>query len=209
MKNVLLALFTFFVAANTSSAQMNNAMPNYPTNAEDISPLLIGEKLPEIMLADAIGKDVQLKKLLAAKPTILVFYRGGWCPYCNLQLSGLQEIEQDLTKLGYQVVAVSTDKPENLKASMDKGKLSYILLSDADLSLAKAMGIVFKAPEHYQKFLSETTGGKNKDMLLPVPAVYILNKDGEIRFEYIEPNFKERISPELLKAAATSLYDTL
>lgn len=181
----------------------------YPAKAEDISPLLIGEKFPSPTLTDATGKGVALEQLFSAKPTILIFYRGGWCPYCNRQLSGLQEIEQELTKLGYQVVAVSTDIPEKLKASIDKEKLSYQLLSDADLSLAKSVGIAFKAPEPYHKFLPETTGGKDKDMLLPVPSVFILDRNSEIRFEYIAPDYKERMSPDLLKAAAAALYKSL
>ncbi|SMC42082.1 peroxiredoxin-like family protein [Pedobacter africanus] len=181
----------------------------YPAKAEDISPLLIGEQLPSVYLTDAAGSIFELNKALAAKPTILIFYRGGWCPYCNLQLSGLQEIEEGLKNTGYQVIAVSTDKPDNLKQSMEKGKLSYTLLSDADLNLAKQVGIAFKAPEAYQKMLVGTTGGKDTDMLLPVPSIFILNRSGEIRFEYIEPNFKERISPELLKAVAKALYKDL
>lgn len=178
----------------------------YPEKAEDISPLLIGEKIPQVKLTDAIGHIYDLNKAVSSKPTILIFYRGGWCPYCNLQLSGLQEIEEELRKTGYQIIAVSTDK---LKQSMEKGKLSYTLLSDADLSFAKQLGIAFKAPEAYHKMLIKTTAEKNTDMLLPVPSVFILNKKKEIRFEYIEPNFKERISPELLKAVASTLYKDL
>jgi len=181
----------------------------YPEKAEDISPLLIGEKIPQVKLTDAIGHIFDLNKAVSAKPTILIFYRGGWCPYCNLQLSGLQEIEEELRKTGYQIIAVSTDKPDNLKESAEKEKLSYTLLSDADLNFAKQLGIAFKAPEAYRKMLVKTTAEKNTDMLLPVPSVFILNKNGEIRFEYIEPNFKERISPELLKAVASTLYKGL
>lgn len=85
---------------------------------------------------------------------------------------------------------------------MDKQKLSYTLLSDADLHAAKQFGIAFKAPAGYHKLLPEASGYKNKDMLLPVPSIFILDKKGKILFEYINPNITERISPELLKAAA-------
>ena len=208
MKKVLSLVVTLLLLI-VANAQENSNKQNYPQRAEDISPLLIGEKIDDLSLMNVQGERVKLKDLFSKKPTILVFYRGGWCPYCNLQLSGLQEIESDLNGMGYQVVAVSTDKPENLQSSMDKTKLSYQLFSDADLTLAKAMGIAFKAPQAYHQFLPESTGGKNKDMLLPVPSVFILNKSGEIRFEYIEPNFKERIAPELLIGVAKILIDSL
>lgn len=185
------------------------AQGGYPEKAEDISPLLIGEVIPQVKLKDAMGHTFDLNKAVTSQPTILIFYRGGWCPYCNLQLSGLQEIEGELRKGGYQIIAVSTDQPDDLKQSAEKDKLSYTLLSDADLNFAKQMGIAFRAPEAYHKMLFKTTAQKNTDMLLPVPSVFILNKKGEIRFEYIEPDFKERINPELLKAVASTLYKGL
>ena len=180
-----------------------------PLKAEDISPLLTGENIPQVKLMDATGHSFDLNAAVASKPTILIFYRGSWCPYCSKQLSALQEIEQDLAKMGYQILAVSTDSPDNLQQTVTKKKLTYTLLSDADLSVSKQFGIAFKSPENYEKFLPETSGGKNVDMLLPVPSVFILNKKGNIRFEYINPNITQRLSPALLKAAAASLYEEL
>lgn len=176
-----------------------------PLNPEDISPLLVGELIPQLNLLSSSGKSIDLNKSVAAKPTILVFYRGGWCPYCSKQLSGLQEIEKDLAGMGYQVIAISTDSPENLNKLIDKEKLSYLLLSDANLHAAKKFGIAYKSPKSYDKFLPETSGGLNIDKLLPVPSVFILNKKGMILFEYINPNITQRLSAALLKAAAMSL----
>ncbi|TBO43601.1 peroxiredoxin family protein [Pedobacter kyonggii] len=176
-----------------------------PLKAEDVSPLLAGEQIPVLQLRKSSGEKFDLNKSVSETPTILVFYRGGWCPYCSKQLSGLQEIEKDLTKMGYQIVAISTDSPENLNKTMDKEKLSYTLLSDADLNAAKRFGIAFKSPKSYDKFLPETSGGKNTDKLLPVPSVFILNKKGNILFEYINPNMTQRLSAPLLKAAAAAL----
>lgn len=210
MRKILIIVIGLFIfISNSAYSQHSEGMQVYPERAEDISPLLIGERIPAMILTDAAGKSVQMEKLFSEKPTILIFYRGGWCPYCNQQLSGLQEIEKQIIGLGYQIIAVSTDKPENLKASIEKGNLTYRLLSDADLALSKAMGIVFKAPTVYHKLLPVTTGGKNSDMLLPVPSVFILNKKGEIRFEFIEPDFKERMSSELLMAVAGVIFITL
>lgn len=181
----------------------------YPEKPEDISPLLIGETIPMATLSDASGKNFNLNKAIAQKPTILIFYRGGWCPFCSRQLAGLQEIAPELEKLGYQFIAISTDTPEGLMQSATKEKLSYTLLSDADLTLSRQFGIAFKAPKAYWEMLPKTTGGKNVDLLLPVPSVFILDRKGGIRFEFINPDFKQRLSPELLTAVAQVLKKDL
>ncbi len=180
-----------------------------PQKPEDISPLLIGENIPRVNLLNAGGESFDLNAAVATKPTILIFYRGGWCPYCTRQLAGLQEVEEPLTKMGYQMIAISTDSPDNLQQSATKGKLTYTLLSDADLSISKQFGIAFKSPKNYDSFLPTSSGGKNIDKLLPVPSVFILNKKGNIRFEYINPNITQRIGSALLQAAATALYPEL
>lgn len=194
-----------FAQQNTGMGKSVNLMYDAPEKAEDISPLLYGEKIPAVYLKDINGRDVDLYELVAKKPTIMVLYRGGWCPFCSLQLAGLQEAMPELKKMGYQLVAISTDMPEGLVASAKKEKLGYTLLSDANLSLSKQIGIAFKAPKAYEEMLQKTTGGKNTEKLLPVPSVFILNKMGEIQFEYINPNFKVRLSPYLLKAVAKAV----
>lgn len=181
-------------------------MTAIPEKPEDISPLLIGESIPQITLSNADGKTTDVNKMLAQKPVILIFYRGGWCPYCSAQLSGLTDIEADLKKTGYDIVAISTDSPENLKQTEMKQKPDYILLSDANLDIAMKFGIAFKAPVEYGDMILKSSGNKNTGKLLPVPSVFILDKKGKIKFEYISPNFKERISPNLLKAAANTVY---
>ena len=180
---------------------------NIPLKPEDISPLLTGEMIPTVNLMNLTGKSISLNQLISKSQSILIFYRGGWCPYCSKQLSGLQLIENELGQMGYQIIAVSTDSPKNLTATMDKQKLSYTLLSDADLSVSKQFGIAFKAPVSYDKILPEASDFKNTEKLLPVPSVFILDKKGKILFEYINPNITERISPELLKAAASCLKE--
>ncbi|GAB4021031.1 peroxiredoxin-like family protein [Spirosoma koreense] len=177
-----------------------------PQKPEDISPLLIGETIPDVRLQSVSGQLVSLPNEVAKKPTVLVFYRGGWCPFCNRQLAELRTLEADLKKMGYQLIAVSTDSPENLKVSLDKHQLNYTLLSDADVAAAKAFGLAFKAPDAYRSTLEKGSGGKNTEQLLPVPAVFLLDQKGVIKFEYINPNFKERMSAKLLKAAAETAF---
>lgn len=207
-------LLAGFIAINISPASASRVRVNdmrdtmqVPLLPEDVSPLLTGEMIPKASLPDADGMLKDLNAMVAQKPAILVFYRGGWCPYCTRQLSGLQSIEEELKNMGYQVIAVSTDSPENLKQTGNKQRLSYTLLSDADLALARQFGIAYKAPANYQRFLPATSGGKNREMLLPVPSVFILGQNGRIRFEYINPDFTQRLSASLLKAAATAVRE--
>ena len=194
-----------FVTDGQQLSDTTKVVKGVPLKPEDVSPLLVGESIPIAKMLDAKGEEFDLNKAVSEKPTILVFYRGGWCPFCSKELSGLQEIQSDLSTMGYQVIAVSTDSPKNLSKSMTKEKLTYTLLSDGDLEVSKKFGIAFKSPANYDSFLPEASGFKNVDKLLPVPSVFILNTTGEIIFEYINPNFKQRISSALLKAAAQAL----
>lgn len=180
-----------------------------PQQPEDISPLLNGESIPAVILKDASGKAFDLNKAVADKPTILIFYRGGWCPFCSRQLAGLQEVAPGLEKSGYQLIAVSTDKPEGLKQAAMKEKLGYTLLSDADMKASKLFGLAYKAPAAYREMLPKTTGGMDTDLLLPVPSVFILDRKGVIHFEYINPDFKQRLNPEVLKVVAAQIYKEL
>ncbi len=178
----------------TLSSYAQEEIPAEPT---DISPLLIGEKIPGLHLKDISGKSVNLPELVAQKPTLIIFYRGGWCPYCNLHLSELQTIEADIMKLGYQIIAISPDSPENLAASVSKNKLNYLLLSDSGSEASKAFGLAFRAPDRYTELLQKASGGNNS-ATLPVPGVFVVNVEGEIVFEYINPDYKKRMKSGLL-----------
>ena len=141
MKNTLKSIIGIFCfwCVPTVSAQV-------PEAAEDICPLLIGESIPQATLQDLEGKQVILNELINQKPTVLVFYRGGWCPYCNLQLSGLVKIEKEILDLGFQIVAISPDDYQNLKSTESRDSISYTLLSDPNGNFIQHVGIAFKTP---------------------------------------------------------------
>lgn len=168
-----------------------------PAQPVDISPLLIGEQIPNTTLHATDGTSVQLMSKIQTKPTVLIFYRGGWCPYCNAHLGALQEIESDILAAGYQIIAISPDSPDQLKASVEKNHLKYTLLSDATSTASTAFGIAFQAPEGYKETLKKSSGGLNKGYL-PVPSVFVVDQTGMIVFEYISPSYKQRISGKLL-----------
>ncbi len=200
MKNLLKVVFAVFCFSCTSST-----LAQVPERAEDISPLLIGEKLPNTNLRDAQGKTILLSEVLKIKPTVLVFYRGGWCPYCNLQLSGLVEIEEDILALGYQIVAISPDDFKNLQTTVEKDSIKYKLLSDPNGKFIQEIGIAFKTPTMLKGFIA-TKGQKGETSdLMPVPTVMIVDKEGVLQFEYINPNYKERISGEMLLAVLKTI----
>ena len=194
MKKFIVAL-AFFLGV-FSNAQIAE-------KSEDVSPLLIGEKIPNTTLFDTEGKSVQTNELLDQK-TVLIFYRGGWCPYCNSQLADLQEIEAEIVKLGYKIIAISPDAPAFLKETLKDNKLHYSLYSDSDGQFIKNLGIAFKAPEKYGKMLGKYSDGKNNG-LLPVPTVYVLNKNREIEFLYVNPDYKSRLKGEVLLGVLKAL----
>lgn len=176
-----------------------------------VSPLLNGETIPDVRLSDSKGKTVSLKALTESKPTVFFFYRGGWCPFCNNQLGQLKEIEPKLIELGYQLVGISPDSPEKLAASAGERKLDYLLLSDANMEAAKAFGLAFFTSEKTtQTYLSRMklenplfkTPEGDERLVLPVPAVYIADKEGLIHFQYVNPNFRVRPAPKLILTAA-------
>lgn len=200
---ILLVASIYSLSADAFSANADTSI--YAMEATDISPLLIGEKIPMVHIPAANGVLFDLNSHITQQPTILIFYRGGWCPFCNRELSGIQEIQDKLVKMGYQIIAISTDSPENLNTTAMKHKLNYTLLSDADLAIAKQFGIAYKSPDVYLKTLAVSTGGKDVEELLLVPSVFIVDQTGIIQFEYINPDFKQRISPDLLQAVALTL----
>lgn len=187
-------LLFIVLATITSVAHSQNAVPK---TAIDIAPLLIGDKIPDFALQSSDNKNVQLSDLFKKKKTVLVFYRGGWCPYCNAHLQALAEAEKEILDLGYQIIAISPDAPENLKVTEEKDKVKYTLLSDSKGALIKAVGIAFEAPENYKSVINVHSKGMNTS-LLPVPSVFVVNQESAILFEYISPDFKHRITNELL-----------
>ena len=176
-----------------------------PLVAEDISPILIGEKLPNANFQNLDGKSVQLRNLLEEKPTVLVFYRGGWCPYCNVQLSGLVEIEQDILELGYQILAISPDDFKNLQSTIENNSTKYKLLSDPNGEFIQEIGIAFKTSSSLKEYIIGKGQKGETSSVMPAPTVMIVDKKGVIKFEYINPNYKERISGDMLLSVLKTL----
>jgi peroxiredoxin len=172
--------------------------------ATDVSPLLIGEVVPDASLKDPDGRSVKLSEVLAKQPTVLVLYRGGWCPYCNMHLAALGKVEQEILSLGYQIVAISPEDYQNLKPIIATDEIQYQVYSDPGAKLIQAMGLAFATPDNYLGYLAKVSKGEISTAL-PVPTLMVLNPKAEIMFEYINPTYTQRISPELLLAVLKSL----
>jgi len=190
------------------AAKPTNTLPEAASSAEKIQALKVGDTIPDVTLTNPDGIIFKLKKLIQNQPTVLIFYRGGWCVYCNTQLSQLKQIETPLQKLGYQIVAISPDKVEKLRETLKKYDLNYMLVSDSNADAIRAFGLAFKVDDatyaQYKKEFGldlEEYSGQNHH-LLPVPAAFVLNQKGKILFSYVNPDFKVRVDAQaLLKAA--------
>lgn len=199
MKTFVTALLGLFVLTAA------HAEPTAAPSSSETAPLQAGTAVPEVSLQTLSGEPVTLSEF--NDPTILVFYRGGWCPYCNVHLKELQDSEAELQALGYQIIGVSPDTPEKLQESVAQQQLSYQLLSDSSGAAARHFGIAFDAKQEYYdlygdrilELLKNSSGEQHYQ--LPVPSVFLI-RDGEIRYTYSNPDYKTRLSTEeLIKAA--------
>ncbi len=174
-----------------------------------MSPLLIGSEVPDLTLPDPKGEMISLSEI-AGQNTLIVFYRGGWCPFCSAELSAIAEIEEELYEKGITIVGISPDSPEYLQKSLNELNTEFSLLSDSDMMVSKAFGIAFRENEETVNQLREfgmdikERSGRDHH-LLPVPSVFLINNEGRIEFQYVNPNYKERINHNILMAAADAM----
>lgn len=178
-----------------------------PDSAEAARPMKEGARVPEVTLRTVEGEPFALSAAFADGPAVLMFYRGGWCPYCNRHLAALEGIGGELRALGVGLYGISPDRPEKLAESVEKHSLSYTLLSDSPMDASKAFGLAFRVDdatvEKYRGWGIDLEGDSGRTHhLLPVPAVYVVGADGIVGFSYADPNYKERLAPERVLAAA-------
>jgi len=147
-----------------------------------------------------------LRQEITNKLTVLIFYRGGWCPFCNLHRVDVQKALEELAQLGYHVLAISPDEPVELSATAEKNQLTYKLLSENDLETIDAFGLGLTLDDatvaKYRKYGIKLRLKRDEKIVLPVPAVYLVDQTGKVAFVHYDPDYKQRLSSaELLKAA--------
>ena len=197
-----LALMVFSFSLNAGDTRSD-----IHASATQVQPLLPGMTAPEFELRDASGKPVEFDPERMEKPLVLTFFRGGWCPYCNLHLSEMRKAEAELKELGFDIWFVSIDRPELLYDSLDQPDIGYQVLSDSKLTATRAFGLAFRVPDDLvQRYLQhgidlENASGENHHVM-PAPSTYLIGSDGVIRFQYTNPDYKVRLHPDVLLAAA-------
>ena len=191
------------MAKNGGSTSHNGRVAD---SAEEICPLLVDASIPDLQLTTTDRETFDLNAAMAKKPTLLIFYRGGWCPFCNIHLAELQTIQDDLLEMGCQIIAISVDRPEKLVESQQEHQLTYTLLSDSAAVAIRAFGLAYKVSNASANNLKANNMDIEKASaqthhILPVPAAYIIGTDGVIKFEYINPNYKVRVKSDIILAA--------
>jgi peroxiredoxin len=178
-----------------------------PDSPQQVQPLSVGVRAPIFAARTTTGELRTFEPDSYKKPVVVIFYRGGWCPYCNAQLSDLHLVEPKLRKSGFDIVFLSTDRPELLYTSLKATDIHYTLLSDSHLEAAKSFHVAYHVDDatfaklrEYGEDLEATTGTKQHE--LPVPSVFIIDTSGTIRFVYSNPDYKIRLGADALWTAA-------
>ncbi|MBF2017277.1 MAG: AhpC/TSA family protein [Rivularia sp. T60_A2020_040] len=166
----------------------------------DIS-LQAGDRIPSFVLPNAIGKLVDIYQLLKSGLVVISFYRGGWCPYCNLELRALQQALPHIKAYGGTLVAISPQTPDNSLSTVEKNELTFAVLSDVGNQVARQFGLVFTIPEAlrpiYQRFgINLPASNGDESFELPIPATYVVNTDGVIIHAFVNPDYTQRQNPE-------------
>lgn len=163
-----------------------------------------GDTLPSFALTNAKGEIIESDTLLKNNERLVIaFFRGGWCPYCNLELKALQDILPRITEKKAALVAISPQSNEKSAAMYTDHPLGFDILADIDNKYAKELGIAFDVQDfvllYYRQLginLSEYNG--NDDNNLPIPAVYVIDKNQTVTFSFIDANYTKRVNIELL-----------
>ena len=173
--------------------------------------LKAGDRAPEFTLKDANGREVASRELVAKGPLVATFYRGVWCPYCNMDLQALQEALPAITERGAQLIAISPQLQHNSLKSQRENKVTFPILFDPGNEVAARFGLRFKLPDYlielyrdtFKNDLSRTNG--DSSWTLPMPARYVIGTDGVIAYAEVSPDYTRRPDPEELLPALSAL----
>jgi len=185
-----------------ASDKLANELPNPGLKA--------GNKAPNFALKNAFGQTIELKQELAKGPVVLIFYRGAWCPYCNLHLHALNNNLAEFEKYGAQVIAITPQSPDKSAEQVKKDGFPFQVLSDSTASVMKAYQLYFELPNDLMRIYKEhgldieAFNGEGRKGL-PTPGAFIIDKNGIIRTMQAEVDYKTRMAPEAIIAALAAL----
>ena len=181
-------------------ATMETATEQLRASGIERTALQVGQRAPQLSLPNAKGEVVDLAQLWQKGPLIVVFYRGGWCPYCNLELRAWQQLLPQVKAQGAQLVAISPQSPDNSLSTQEKNSLAFEVLSDSSLQAADGFGIAFDMPKELVDLYSSVghdlpkTNGNGR-WALPVPATYVIDRSGVILYANIDADYRNRAEP--------------
>lgn len=162
----------------------------------------VGDTAPDFTLPDSTGENVKLSELLETGPVVMIWYRGEWCPYCNIYLEDIQNHADEFEKAGAHVIAISPETPEHAVSVTDKLSLGYTVLSDVKSKVAEEYGVVYTLPEkiaaRYQDAFDLHGVNDDESNVLPLSASYVIKQDGTISFAYLNADYRERAETSLL-----------
>ena len=161
----------------------------------------VGDELSNFVLSNQLGQQRSLAELRKSGPVVIVFYRGGWCPYCNLELRAYQQILPQLKETGAQLVAITPELPDSSLSTAEKNELEFEVLSDVGADYAKEIGIAFSLPEELREIYANLGGDLEKfngagNFNLPIPATLVVDTDGKISFAHVDVDYTTRANPE-------------
>lgn len=161
----------------------------------------VGDMLNNFVLSNQLGQQRSLAELRKSGPVVVVFYRGGWCPYCNLELRAYQQILPEIKAAGAQLVAVTPELPDSSLSTLEKNELEFEVLSDVGADYAKEIGIAFTLPEELRQIYAELGGDLEKFngaglFDLPIPATFVVDTAGQIAFAHVDVDYTTRANPE-------------
>ena len=192
--------------------QLGHADATLPASAEDVVPLDVGDRVPAFVVRGVDSEPWTFDADRLERPTVIITFRGGWCPYCNVHLSELRNVMPEIAGLGADVIFLSGDRPELLYSSLRADTqeaidgLDYRIYSDADARAAIALGIAFRAAEatvqrRHEKGEDIADSSMERHGILPVPAVFVVGPGGTIVYRFVEADYKIRLPADDLLAA--------
>ncbi|MCH8070330.1 MAG: AhpC/TSA family protein [Proteobacteria bacterium] len=220
-RNLIYVAFLALLLGTLTLSHSNRAIAEdyaaLPASADLTTPLKSGDRAPNFTVRTVDDKPYVFDPDNLENPTILISFRGGWCPYCNMHLSELRTVIPEIRESGYDILFLSNDRPELLYSSLkqetqdDIDGLDYVILSDADMNAAMALGTAFRIDKGLTDYLEQKgrdVAGSSigKHNALAVPAVYVIDRSGKIVFDFVQPDYKIRLSADdLLSAAKAAL----
>ncbi len=189
---------------------MNNATEALKAESLAKKAFKEGDSILNAKLLNAQNKEIEIASLNSNGPLIISFYRGGWCPYCNLELKALQNALPKFKALGAQLIAITPETPDNSLSTAEKNELSFEVLSDLGNVYAKKLGLVFEMPEdlraiYHQFGLDVPKHNGDNSYELPMPATFVIDPDGKIILSFVAEDYTKRLDPEVIISALEKL----